>query len=111
MGKPEEVSFLKQLMYLKGMTVRTGSIHEAQALQIRNWPLTIPGVKSAEAHVNTDAKIVKYVLIPKSKAFKTTVKVTEMCTLIDKFIKSILWDETTVIMEVNKRAIYDSRNR
>ena len=110
MGKPEEFSFLKQLMYLKGMTVRTGSIHEAQALQLRNWPLTIPGVKSAEAHVNTDAKLIKYILTPKNKSFRTTAKVTETCALIDKYIKTILWDETTVVMEVGKKVIYDSRS-
>jgi len=109
MAKPEEFTFLKQLMYLKGMTVRTGSIHEAQALQIRNWPLAIPGVKAAEAHVDTDAKIVRYLLKPKGVNFRCTKKVLEVCVALDKAIKSILWDETTVIVEVNKKVLYDSR--
>jgi hypothetical protein len=109
MAEPQEMSFFQQLMYLKGLTVRTGVIHEAQAVQIRNWPLAIPGVRSAEAHVDTDQKIVRYILKPKAKQLRVTAKVKEICSTVDKFIKTILWNETTVIIEANKTVIFDSR--
>lgn len=109
MESKEEMSMLQQLMYLKGLTVRTGSIHEAQALQLRNWGLLIPGVKTSTAKIDCDHQMVTFILTSKSKNFRTTEMVKSLCSNINVWTKKILWDNTTVIIECGKRTLFDSR--
>ena len=94
----------EQLAYLKGMTLRLGSIHEAQALQLKLWPRLVPGIESSEAHVDTEKQSVRFVC--GGKKFKKTKKVAEILVNIDRWVKMLLWDSTFVVFEVNGKEIF-----
>lgn len=101
-------SFKEQLALLKAATVRTGAIHEAQALQLRMWPLLIPDTKSATAKVDTERKIVTYEC--KTTKAKLTVKAKTIMKNITIWTRSILWDDTTIVFKLNGKVVYDSRS-
>jgi len=101
-----QVPVKDQLQYLKGMTIRTGSIHEAQALQLRNWPLLIPNVVSAEAQVDVEGQSVTFICT--SKGTRPTKKQKLTCDNICEWVRTLLWNETKVIIIVNKKTIFDS---
>jgi hypothetical protein len=105
-----ELTYLEQLQQLKGLTVRLGTLHEAQKLQLMNYPKLIPGVSASKckAQVDVENKIVTYIC-EGPKPFRHTKTVKLFCQNINRWTKTILWDETTVIIKVNKTAIYDSR--
>ena len=106
----KEITLLRQLQELKAVTVRTSALHEAQTLQIRNYPLLIPGVTKAQATVNVEQKIVTYDCVPVQN-FRLTKNAKNMCNNIKVWIKTLLWDETAVIIKVKDRIIYDSRSK
>jgi hypothetical protein len=105
----KEIDFKDQLMMLRAMTIRTGSIHEAQALQLKMWPLLIPNVVKAEAKVDAERKIVSFIC--ESTSNRATKKVTNTCKHIAEWTKQLLWAETTVTIKINDKLIFDSRNK
>lgn len=97
----------EQLMQLKAMTVRLGVIHEAQALQLKMWPLLIPNIGEAESKVDVETKTVIMVCkTAKGKKFRNTSKVKMLCENIDKWVKLILWNETALSIVVDGKTIY-----
>jgi len=96
----------EQLQYLKGMTVRLGCIHEAQALQLRNYPLLIPNVGKAIVKVNAETKHVIYDCTGKTKNFRKTKKVDEMFQNIYKWTTFIVWDDVEVLIKVNNKELF-----
>ncbi len=100
----------QQLAYLKGITVTTGGIHDAQALQLKNYPLVIDGVKSAKTKVDSDHKLVHYELtFDKGASFTPAAK--QVCEAIVLWVRTIIWDETAVVFYGGKEVLYDSRNQ
>jgi len=95
-----------QLKHLKAMTIRLGVLHEAQVLQLRNYPLLIPGVKTAKTHVDVDSKSVAWTCQTKNKKFRLTSSVKTWCVNIEKMVRVILWDETQIKIVINGRTIY-----
>lgn len=95
-------------MLLKMMTIKTGVIHEAQALQLKVWPKLIPNVKSSVAKVDPDKKAVLFEL---EGSLRPTKKMKEMFTAIDKWTKLLLWDNTKVIFKHKKKIIYNSEDK
>jgi hypothetical protein len=100
---PEE-----QLQLLKAVTIRTGGIHDAQALQLKMWPTLIPGVYKSEARVNVDKKTVTFVC--ESKSLRPTKRAKLLYANIAKWTQNILWNETKVIIKINDKAVYNSSN-
>ena len=94
----------EQLAYLKGMTLRLGSIHEAQALQLKLWPRLIPGIDESEARVDVEKQSVRFVCT--GKKFRKTKKVSEFLVNIDRWVKKLLWDSTFVVFEVNGKEVF-----
>ena len=111
MDAKEEVSILEQLDYLRGMTIRTGSIHEAQALQLRNWGKLIPGAKESVCKIDVERKMVTYTLSPKGKAIAKSQVTLKWCAAVNQWTKRILWPETPVVIESGKKVLYDSRTQ
>lgn len=103
------MSIKEQLAYLKGLTVTTGGLHEAQILQLRNYPLVLPNVSSAQTKIDTEGKLIQYDLKVERK-FKKTKKFNDMCKAVTVWIRSIVWDDTAVVLIANKETVYDSRN-
>jgi len=106
MNEGKLVSAEEQLQLLKAMTVRTGSIHEAQALQLRMWPRMIHGVTKAEARVDTDKQQVT--MICESTALRPTKMTKKLCEEICKWTRTILWDKTKVVIKINGKVVFDS---
>lgn len=98
----------EQLQLLKGMTVRTGMIHEAQALQLRNWPLLIPSVSKAEARVDTENQTVTFAC--KAGRVYTNKKTKLLYKNISEWVRQLLWPETRVVVEINGKKVFDTSN-
>lgn len=104
-------SILEQLGALKAMTIRTGSIHEAQALQLRNYPLLIDKVVKSEVKVDIERKMVEYNIIKaKNGAFKGLLKFRKDMDLIKKCVQTILWDDSVIVFKHKGKVLYDSRS-
>lgn len=96
------MNHLDQLKQLKILTIKTGAIHEAQVLQLKNYPLVIPNISSVQISIDTEKHLVQYDLgfIKKPKKNKNMEKIMESITT---WIQYILWDDTKVIFKtVNK---------
>lgn len=100
-------SVQEQLNLLKGMTIRTGSIHEAQALQLRNWPLLIPNVEHSEARVDAENRTVLF-LCKTPKGTRLTKKAAKTCENICEWVRNILWDDTKVVIKIDGKKVFDS---
>lgn len=99
----------EQLVYLKGIMERTGAIHEAQALQIRNYPRLIPNIKKAETTISPDSHMVIYDCVSEKKNFRKSKKINEAIVNVVEWIRFVLWNDTTVELKVNGKCVYDSR--
>lgn len=104
-----KVTIREQLGYLKSMTERLGVIHEAQAVQIRNYPKLLPNIKNAEARVSIDNRTIVYVCDSESTPFRKTKLFKTSMKNIVKWIRVVVWDDTTVELIVNGKSIYDTR--
>lgn len=103
---------MDQLMQLKAMTVRTGAIHEAQALQLRNYPLLIEGVKQASVRIDVERKMVEYKITKYERGFpkSKSALVVELNDSLKKWVQTLLWPDTVVVVKQSGRVIYDSRS-
>lgn len=99
---PEE-----QLQLLKAVTIRTGAIHDAQALQLKMWPMLIPGVTKAEARVDVDKRTVIFVCKSTAKG-QPTKQNRLLFENIAKWVKTLLWNESLVIIKINNKAVFNS---
>lgn len=98
----------QQLVLLKSITCRMGIVHEAQLLQLKQWPLLIPNVKKATIEVDIEHKGVRFKLDTK-KAFKVNKLTKKYFTNIRNWIRFILWDDTYVVFSAKNKVTYDSR--
>jgi len=105
----KSVSLKEQLMLMKQATMLSGGIHEAQALQIRNYPLLIEGALLAVTKIDTDKKIVYYDI--SAKKFRISKKFKYTCDAITKWVRSVIWDDTSVVFKINGEIKYDTRNQ
>ena len=104
-----KLSVKEQLMHLKQMTLRLGTIHEAQIVQLRNYPLLIPNIKSAELEIDAKSHIIKYKCESETKKFRKTKKVKDMCSNIQIWIETIVWGDSIIETTVDGKVIYDTR--
>lgn len=104
-----KVPLKEQLMYLKGITDRFGMIHEAQIVQIRNYPRTIPNIKSAETLIDTEKHIITYNCESETPSFRRTKKVKIAIQNVTNWIRTVSWDDAVIEFNVNGKNIYDSR--
>jgi hypothetical protein len=103
-----KISVKDQLFYLKGLTEQLGVVHEAQLLQIRNYPLLIPNIKKAETELNIDTKTIVYKCQSEGR-FKKTKQTKLAISKIQEWIRYVVWNETIIIIQVDGKEIYDSR--
>jgi hypothetical protein len=103
------LTYLEQLQQLKGVTVRTGLLHEAQVLQLRNYPLLISGIAHGITNVDPETQLIMYDLTPANKKWRLTKKRLAELKMIVRYIRTIVWDNTVVVFNVNGVAQYDTR--
>lgn len=94
----------EQLILLKSVTLRTGAIHEAQALQLKMWPRLMEGVKASEAKVDVENKKVVFI-IKADKTFDSSEINKKIAKEIVSWTRLILWDQTEVEFKVNKKTL------
>lgn len=104
-----KISIKDQLFYLKGLTEKLGVVHEAQLVQIRNYPLLIPNIKKAETEFNIDTRTIVYKCQTEEGRFRKTKQTKLAISKIQEWIRIVVWDETIVIIQVDGKEIYDSR--
>lgn len=104
-----EIPIKEQLRYLKGMTEKLNVVHEAQIVQLRNYPKLIPNIKSAETKIDIDHRLITYECESETKIFRKTKKVKIAIENIITWIQTIVWDNTTVELIVNGKSVYDTR--
>lgn len=104
-----QLSIKEQLMHLKQLTLRLGVIHEAQTVQLRNYPLLIPNIKSAVLDLDAERHIVHYKCTSESGRFRKTKKTKDMISNILIWTRLIIWEDTIIEITVDGKFIYDSR--
>ena len=104
-----ELPIKQQLRYLKGMTEKLSVVHEAQIVQLRNYPRLIPNIKTAETIIDIDTKTIVYKCDSESKVFRKSKKVNIAFENVVNWIQTIVWDDTVVEFIVNGKSVYDTR--
>jgi hypothetical protein len=99
-------TIIEQLQHLKALTVRTGAIHEAQALQVRNYPMLVDGITNSETKIDVERKMVIYKIKCKRKLKeKELVKFKK----IEEYIRFVLWPDTLLVVKRGAVVLFDSR--
>lgn len=99
---------MEQLLLLKRATVNTGVIHEAQKLQLQNWPRMMNHVKSVDS-VGIDHEKRLVVFNCQKNDIKPKATDLQLYPAILSWVKLILWDDTDVVFKLGKKTVYDSR--
>jgi hypothetical protein len=98
----------EQLMMLKRMTVTTGAIHEAQKLQLINYPRMSAKIKAVTTKVDVAKKTVYFECQAKTKVYKSGKFENELFENIVTWVRILLWDESRVVIKVNGKRELDS---
>lgn len=104
-----KVSMKEQLIHLKGITERLNTVHEAQIVQLRNYPRVIPNISKAETRLNIDNHSIVYECTSESPTFRKTKNVKVAIENVVTWIRTVVWDDTTVEFIVNGKSVYDTR--
>lgn len=104
-----KVTLKEQLIHLKGITERLNTVHEAQIVQLRNYPRLIPNISSAETRLDIDKHSIVYECSSESPVFRKTKKVKTAIENVVTWIRTVVWDDTTVEFIVNGKSVYDTR--
>lgn len=97
----------EQLLHLRCLTHRLGVLHEAQLLQVRNYPLVLP-IQKATTHIDVKSKYIKYECESEG-VIRKTKKNTKICETIHSWLQFLLWDDVILEILINGRGFYDSR--
>lgn len=98
---------IQQLAALKTATINFDCLHEAQVLQLKSYPVLIPGIKQPwSLTIHPETKTCTYKCQGR-KARSTIDHMQDVSRYIKKFI---LWDKTTVQFFLNDQLVFDSRN-
>ncbi len=98
----------QQIAMLKATTERMGVLHEAQLLQLRNYPIMFDGITSAKTSVDQGNKTVIYEC-KGADPFRKTAMRKRMFYKLVWMIQQVVWTDTIVEFNVNGKPIYDSR--
>lgn len=86
----------EQMVLLRDLTRKTGAIHEAQALHLKIWPrVQIDNCTFAEAHVDTEACSLKYLLTFKGRTPAKKLMTVHLSMIFD-CVQWLLGDEWSV---------------
>lgn len=97
-----------QIATLKATTERLGVLHEAQLLQLRNYPILLDGIDSAKTEIDQSNKHIKYDCVSKTRFRKTDMRLL-MFKRIVWMVQQVVWTDVTIEFNVNGKPIYDSR--
>jgi hypothetical protein len=101
----------EQLYYLRGLTRRTGALHEAQVVQLRRWPLLVaPHASSCEFAWDSDTKTIEFRLrlIPGKRA---PANLAKRLKVLDGSVKLLLGEDCLVRVRAGSRTLYTGRRK
>jgi hypothetical protein len=113
MTKPKDSKFdwTAQLVMLRDMTKRFGTIHEAQALQLKLWPYTVdPTLTNSKCALDMESKYIEFEWsgppVKIEKKYQTRLKT------LDSNVKFLLGDDWNVKVNRNSETIFplDTKN-
>jgi hypothetical protein len=91
-NKPKPLDWSAQLVLLRGLTQRFGSLHSAQVLQLRLWPFVVDSsLDKTEAHVDIEGKFVNFIWIGSKK--KIDAKYQYRLKTLDSNVKFLLGED------------------
>lgn len=97
----------QQLLLLRDVYARTGVLHEAQALQLRMWPMGVfEHAKETEARLNHTKKEIDFILKVDKKTEPSKEEMEKRCELLDKNVKWLLGEDWLVRVRVRKEVVY-----
>lgn len=97
------------LLHLKDLTRRTGTIHDAQALQLRIWPrIAIPNSTQSVAKVDTKKCTVLFEVTRKGRQPKNQQRLFKV---LDENVKFMLGDWWSVSVKEGKKIIFEGPAR
>lgn len=107
MSNPSDSALEAQIGTLKALTANTGALHEAQALQLKTWPLMIiPDSTKAEAEFDYKGKSVVY-KVKRSK--KSKIKDIDLrAKALTQYTRTLLGDEYNIEIYINGGLIFSS---
>ena|ERR1039457_1535063 len=112
LSKPGPLDWAAQLAMLRGMTQRFGSIHEAQALQLKLWPFTVDNtLENSNAAVDFENKQVDFEWL--GSAMKIDKKYQERLETLKCNVKFLLGDDWSMTVSSSGTAIFplsDTKN-
>lgn len=95
-----------QLAHLRHITETTGVIHEAQAMQLRMWPIAaLPFVRSSEVQVNLDGKVVR-ILCRKDEAVEIDGDVDVRYRTLGNWMQFLLGPSWMITIELDGNLVY-----
>ena len=105
LSKPGPLDWAAQLAMLRGMTQRFGSIHEAQALQLKLWPFTVDNtLENSNAAVDFENKQVDFEWL--GSAMKIDKKYQERLETLKCNVKFLLGDDWSMTVSSSGTAIF-----
>ena len=111
LSKPGPLDWAAQLAMLRGMTQRFGSIHEAQALQLKLWPFTVDNtLENSNAAVDFENKQVDFEWLGSS--MKIDKRYQERLETLECNVKFLLGDDWSMTVSSSGTAIFplDTKN-
>lgn len=105
----KELTYEQQLQYLKGVTTRTGGLHEAQVLQLKLWPYTVdPEISDTKAEVDVAHKAIDYhwVLLSRPRKWSPDKRYTGRLEALVSSVKWMLGDTWKVQVFMNGERIF-----
>jgi hypothetical protein len=94
-----------QLVMLREMTKRFGSLHEAQSLQLKLWPFTVDStIANSQAKVDIEGKTVEFNWI--GSKMKVDKKYQERLNALNSNVKFLLGEEWVMVVKSDGTPIF-----
>jgi hypothetical protein len=95
-----------QLVQLRDITSRIDALHEAQILQLENWPrIVIQGVTEVTLRVAIPKRVVNFEIVAAGPA-----PPRENLVILAKNVRWLLGDEWTIGVRINKKKVFQERS-
>ena len=111
--KDNKLDWTAQLVMLRSMTERFGSIHEAQALQLKLWPFTVdPSLINSKAEVDVEGKGVDFYWERLGTDFVINRGYQKRLKELENNVKFLLGDNWLMTVRLNQTLIFplDTKN-
>jgi hypothetical protein len=105
--KNDSLDWTAQLVMLRSMTERFGSLHEAQILQLKLWPFTVdPTLDSTKAEVDIEGKRVDFYWGSPCTKINIDSNYQKRIRELDNNVKFLLGGDWIMTIHLNQTLIF-----